>query len=351
MAEALYLHIGSPKAGSSYLQGLLVAHQEELALQGVFLGLDTRRAQIVAAASLRRQEWAVGQPWSWDLMAQEVRDRPGTAVISDELLCVTDSADIQRLVDSVAPTPVHVVLCARDIGRGLPSEWQQLVRGRGTTGYATWLTEVRDDPTHEFWERQHPVRVWERWSPHVEQGRFHLITLPPPGAPRHVLWRRFAGILGLSVPAADVNLVQNPSLGAVEAELLRRVNALLGDRFPMREPYKMVVRDHVLRPALLGTSEARPFGVLPEHADWIDERSRQIVAEVRSTPGLEVVGNPDELVDAGTVLPGGPDAVTTHELLEALIRAWGKGVDQERDRLVRIDQERAGRAPAQGGSS
>ena len=204
---------------------------------------------------------------------------------------------------------------------------------------------------HEFWERQHPVRVWERWAPHLDEGHFHLVTVPAPGAARDVLWQRFAGLLGASVPGAGVDLVQNPSLGAAEAELLRRLNAGLGDRFPLRDPYLSVVRDHVLRPALLGAPGARRFGLPPEHAEWVAERSSALVDEVRAMPGLDVVGDVEELLDHGTVMPGGPDSVTTSELLDALVAAWGKGVDQERDRLVANEQVRAGRAQSAGDRS
>ena len=64
MAEAIYVHIGAPKAGSSYLQKMLAAHAETLSEAGFFLPLATRAAQFAAAADLRGETWTDEQAHS-----------------------------------------------------------------------------------------------------------------------------------------------------------------------------------------------------------------------------------------------------------------------------------------------
>ena len=61
----------------------------------------------------------------------------------------------------------------------------------------------------------------------MPRERVHVLTLPKPEEPRETLWLRFATLLGhrpgVAVTASGDG--QNESLGVVEVELLRRVNA------------------------------------------------------------------------------------------------------------------------------
>ena len=66
---------------------------------------------------------------TWDELADDVKARPGTALVSEELLCGSPPEHIERVLESLAPVPVHVILAARDIGRQVPAEWQQSLRG------------------------------------------------------------------------------------------------------------------------------------------------------------------------------------------------------------------------------
>ena len=325
MADRVYLHIGAPKTGTSYLQKMIWANKASLREQGLFMPPGSRRKQFDAVSDLRGGMWAAGElSASWDLLAERVRNRPGTALVSEELLCATPPELIARAVESLAPAEVHVIFAARDIGRQVPAEWQQALRSRSPMTYDEWVRALRDDPTRSFWNVQDPVAVFGRWGQALEAGRFHVLTVPQPGAPSSLLWERFAGILGLDPARAEApESRQNESLGLVEAELLRRFNARLEDRFPLRAPYINIVRDHLMRPALFGAPDAKRIGVPAEYADWVVERSEQMVRDVRDLGDrIDVIGSADELAAAITLAEKSPSDLSDSELLEAALDAW-----------------------------
>jgi hypothetical protein len=344
MADRVYLHIGAPKTGTSYLQKMIWANKKSLRQQGFFMPPGSRRKQFDAVSDMRGGMWAAGDlSATWDLLAQRVRDRPGTALVSEELLCATPPEQIERLVESLAPVPVHVIFAARDIGRQVPAEWQQALRSRSPMTYDEWLSALRDDPERSFWNVQDPVAVHRRWGPALEPGHFHVLTVPQPGAPSSLLWERFAGIMGLDPEQAEApESRQNESLGLVEAELLRRFNARLGSRFPLRKPYVDVVRDHLMRPALFGAPGARRIGVPDAYVEWVTQRSEQMVREVAELEGqVTVSGSADELLAAITVAEESPADLSDSELLEAALDAWVRQMEDVSGKLERTRERRA----------
>ena len=343
MADRVYLHIGAAKTGTSYLQQMIWRNREVLEEQGVFLPLGRRRAHFDAVASLRGGIWTDGAiTKTWDELADDVKARPGVAVVSEELLCGSSPEHIERVLASLAPVPVHVILAARDIGRQVPAEWQQSLRARSAMPYDEWLRRLRDEPDRSFWNTQDPVHVYERWGVALDPGHFHVLTVPARGAPPTMLWDRFCSIFGADASqATTLETPQNESLGVVESELLRRFNAQLGSLFPLRDPYIKVVRDHLMRPALQGSPTAVRIGVPEEWVPWITGRADQMVEELKALGGqVDVVGSVEDLraqVESAT-LP--PDKVSDSELLEAALKAWTRQLQAIE---VEVDERNAAR--------
>jgi hypothetical protein len=325
VADRVFLHIGAAKTGTSYLQLLLWNNRDALREQGIYLPLRKRRHHFDAVADLRGGMWS-DKPISrtWDELAARVHKLTGTAVVSEELLCASPPDRIERIMSTLAPAEVHVILTARDIGRQVPAEWQQLVRARGQSTYEHYVGTLRHSETSPFWNIQDPVGVHGRWGPYLAEGCFHLVTVPPRGNPASLLWERFASVIGADPStAAAPSMNQNESLGLVETELLRRFNAQLGEEFPLRTPYVEVVRRWLTRPALMGADNER-IGVPAEHTEWLRERSEQMVAQVEALSGrIDVVGDAKDLLAADiTLADRAPDELTDSELLERALAAW-----------------------------
>lgn len=324
MAETVFLHVGAPKTGTSYLQLLLWHNEKSLEAQGVFLPLGKRRAQFDAVGDLRGGMWADPEgSASWADLVREVASRPGRALVSEELLCATPPEQIRTAVESLAPADVHVICGFRDLARQVPAEWQQAVRARSAMDYVTWLDALRDDPERPFWQVQDPVRVASRWATVLPRENIHVLTVPPAGSSASLLWERFASVVGIDPTRAEApDRRQNESLGCAESELLRRINGRLGDSLPLRRPYLSVVRDHLLRPGLMGSDGTR-VGVPAEHQEWIRERSAEIATDLEGL-GVDIVGNAGDLVSTEFVGDATPGDLTDSELLETSLEVWVK---------------------------
>src|SRR5436190_24357059 len=130
----VYLHVGTPKSGTSYLQDKLALNRDELERQG----LDYLRARsgdhFEAALDLIGERWA-GEEKSargqWDALVQEARKARRNVLISHEILAAADAESVARAVQSFPHDEVHVVVTARDLGRQIPAEWQERVKHRG----------------------------------------------------------------------------------------------------------------------------------------------------------------------------------------------------------------------------
>lgn len=356
MAQALILHVGAPKTGTSYLQRVLWENRDVLAESGIELPLGDRRRQLAASAHLREVPWAKDM-WraGWEDLAAAVDAIEGTAVVSEELLCRTPPERIAMFTGAIDPgTDVHVVYSARDPGRQVPAMWQHAVRARGRMTFARYLTLLRD-PEAPYWQEQSPVYALDRWGPFVKPGRFHLLTVPPAGSDPGLLWRRFAGILGVDpARAALPQGLENESLGVTEAELLRRLNARLGDRFPLRRPYVESVRANFIVPALRTAPNAVRIRVPDDVEPWLSDRARGIVEELAGRADeLTVVGDLQELVlPVETAGESTPDRVDDSELLAALLDANVRQLDHlEAQRVKRSARMKALRAAAASGSA
>ena len=120
-----------------------------------------------------------------------------------------------------------------------------------------------------------------------------MVTCPPPGAPRDLLWRRFASVAGIDPESVEFPAVgANTSLGVTAVDVLRRVNRKLrqGDTPPhLRRTVKQVLVNEALR-ADESDRAATPVALLPQLQAITDEWRKRI-----DEAGYDVVGDLDDL--------------------------------------------------------
>ena len=334
----VYLHVGLPKTGTSYLQTLLWDSRESLADHGVLVPGDRLVAQNLAAWDMMgRRPRGADQPklpGSWQALVTQVRDWSGThAVFSEEFLAFARGRQVKRAVDAFSPSSVHVVVTVRDLARVLVAAWQQQL-GKGHTWtweeYAAAVREPQSGPAGAgiaFWMRQDTARVLDNWETAVPRERVHVVTVPPAGSPREVLAQRFAAATRIE-PAwlHGGSEVGNVSVGVAEAEVLRRLNVGLGNRLNERQ------YTHVVAKGLRRTLQRRPHSArmrLPEeHRAWVTERATVMVEELRGR-GYHVVGDLDDLIPGtGQANEIRPDEVQPEEVADAAIAALQASVEQ-----------------------
>ena len=356
------LHVGTPKTGTSFVQDVLWRNREDLAEQGVLYPADRFDEHFLAALDLLELPWgglekqAVG---AWDRVAERVRAWPGTAIVSHEILATASAAQVRRALESLGhgrdAVEVHVVLSARDLVRQIPAEWQENVKHRRTLSYGAFLDQVtspdrRGELASWFWGVQEVPDILARWGAALPPERVHLVTVPGRGAPRDLLWQRFASVLGLDAdglaPRTDRT---NASLGVPETALVRRLNEQV--RPVLRnEDYRELVRERLAHHTLSRRSASPRLTLPPAVRTWAVDLSEAWIEEL-APRGYDVRGDlaelrpaPDTDAEAAFVDPDHPDEAQVADAAVACVVQLLQDVArlESAERSLREEAARAG---------
>lgn len=323
----VHLHIGTMKSGTTFLQRTCDFNRDLLARNGLtWLGFDpvARGVQDLLRTGMQMP----GSEGEWRRVARRIREDAQDVLVSHELLARAPLPRIRRLVTSLEPREVRVVLTARQLTKTLPSHWQETVQNRGESRWLDYCDSVCDpeDPRREFWAHHDLVGIIERWSELVPVERMTLVTLPTSSGDPQELWRRFSVAVGLpelTVKSPPPNR-SNASIGAASADLMIRVNERTRDLdWPTyRWGFKATLAKTVLAQRV--ADEPKPV-LLDRHRSCLEQRSRTMVEAVERL-GVAVVGDLAELIPDGPAGPppagaDGPTAepVTDADLLEASV--------------------------------
>ncbi len=339
----VFVHIGPLKTGTTYIQAVLYQNRAALSEHGVVLPRATFGQHVRSVLDLmgrRMHHDSGGREGQWQTLVDEVASADAHAgVISMEFLCTASAKVVRQLVDSLAPAQVHVVWTARDLTKVLPAAWQTLLRNKQAPTWSGYLDSVREaagtggpsrgpgrllrgrgaDDTwgHRFWRQQDPRQALAPYLEHVPAERVHVVTVPPSGSPPELLWQRFSAAVGLDAGVYDIDVPRaNISLGGVECEVLRRVNARVSGRIP-GSAYNDLVKFFVAREVLERRTQSFPL-VLPEHErEWVAGQAADAAAFL-SGGGFVLHGDLADLTSAAPSGGGGvrqPDDVSDAELL------------------------------------
>jgi hypothetical protein len=330
----VYLHVGEPKTGTTFIQQVMWTNKAELLAAGLLLPGPRPMAHWRAAQDLREVPQIPNDPvgpnkGAWDKLVRQVLRAPQVGVISHELFAAADQHQAERAVRSLEGAEVHVVLSVRDLASLLPAEWQETVKHRNTREWHDWLADVIDVESIAadrrefwFWRVHDTIKVLRTWSTLLPPERVHVITMPPRGSAPDLLWERFAGLVGIDPAVADTERARsNASLGLSEVELLRRINAAMPAELPgwfyMRNVKDALAHGALAaRPSTLGRLE-----LPPEREKWAREHAETVVAELRAS-GYDIVGDLDELLPRpATGAVARPEDAKPEEMLDSAVAA------------------------------
>ena len=224
MANRLIVHIGPRKTGTTYLQRVLQQLSPSLKAKGVLYPTDYRGQEdynhVGAVSDLTHNEeskesnrWTGKDGSGWTGLASTVAAWDGTAIISAEMIGGLRPAAAKRMLEGLSASTVDIVITMRDLGRILPSSWQQHVRNTHTQSYRRYLerraSERGDLPPIQMqaeWDAERHQTFWRsyaygalvrRWQDLVGADHVSVVTLPPAGSPSNLLWDRFRAALAV----------------------------------------------------------------------------------------------------------------------------------------------------------
>ena len=354
----VFVHVGLPKSGTTYLQTAMASLRPQLATQGVVYPEIPPGSFDHFEACLSLLEWDFGRRRrvlsrdAWDTLVAELRadvtERGAQdLVVSSEVLALCDDRQVERLVADLSFADVHCVLTVRDPARQLVSVWQESVKNRLASTLTQFIENIQADPLWDgprgAWAYQDVPALLGRWRTHVPAERCHIVTVPGAGGDRGDLWQRFLSVLAVD-PAELVPAAAHPnaSLDLAEAEVLRELNDRALSRQFSDVTYDAMVRDRL---ALLGfVPKDRRVPILlreGEHA-WATQLAQEWVAAIERS-GAQVVGDLADLtptpwrwdpaVDLRDALPPQLQLAAAMDALELLV---GAGVTHHRQRLRHV---------------
>ncbi|GAA1478625.1 hypothetical protein GCM10009623_30710 [Nocardioides aestuarii] len=351
MARRLFLHVGTMKSGTSYLQSLWWQNHRTLAERGLLLPGDRRGVHFHAATEVCgradvRALMSEEHRGSWDRVRQEAAASDTDVLVSHELFsrATPDEADTALRELERVSEEVHVVLTARDLSRQLASSWQQDVKQGSTDTLEHYWRRAADDTgrTGEFWTLHDVPAILERWSRGLPDDRVHLVVLPGPGAPRDWLWRAVCELTGVDPAGLDDDAQRsNDSLGLAEVEVLRRVQASLPPESRHLETTRFL-KGFFTRQVLAGSGDGERFVLGPERHAWARSLAEDQVADLRTRP-WHVVGDVADLLPPEQPLPGRtPEEVSAEEVADAAVNSLVGQLlrsHEQRDRVRSLREE------------
>lgn len=327
--QRLYLHVGLPKTGTTFLQTVLKHHRDVLEERGFCYPFVRRSGMFFASVEMTSSagRWGLDPAdveGTFDALLARGREHGGTVVLSHEGFGKATPDQVEEIRRRLEGFEVHVVLTVRDVGRTLTAAWQERIKNGGTRSFDEFAQMLLDalpegePPPQTFWTTQNVEEALARWSVVAPPERTHVVVCPHPGAPKDELWNRFSEAVGLPREVIDLDAVEmrNESLGAAQISLLRQVHEALGDRMPMFWVSRISKR--WLAQELLSRIPSRK-AVAPADVVARFERVGQRWTDVVASGGYRVHGDLQDL--QVRIPPAGtphPDEVAADEVVEGL---------------------------------
>lgn len=315
----LVLHIGVHKTGTTAIQAALANSRPILGQWQIrYPGSQQAHRLVASSAMNRRLGWRVGgapapDPDLWNRFVTEAHEFKGVTVCSSEFFAEASDEVAQGIVDQVGAERMHVVVTLRNLGRILPSAWQQILKSGYETGYEPWLHQIFAQTVVEpkpqtFWNRHRHDQVVMRWAQLVGSGRMTVIVVDD--SQPDEIYRNFESLLNLPEGTLSSNRLEsaNRSMTLAEAEFLRQFNVALGGGAGWKR-YGNQVHDALIK-GMIETRIPTKDEARMQTPQWALDRAAELAAayvEAIRVSGVNVVGDLDIL----SKRLQGPDAIDT----------------------------------------
>ena len=333
MTQRVFLHPGPLKTGTTYLQSLLYANRGSFLAQDITIVGDQGSHYRVANELMRRKSLRTTQvpKGAWKRTRAAVLRSPGDVVMSCERYSLFRVEHVRRVLEDLADREVHVVLTLRDLVAVLPARWQEGIKNGGTATWAEFQDRIAEDPAR-IRKMTRAMSTLEAWAAALPAERIHVVTVPPPSAPRTLLFERFCEALGADPTRLETLEAAraNPSMDLVTTELIRRVNAQ--GAVKLSGPAQQSEIKSFLARELAAKNQYR--AELTAAVLEVAKAETQALIRRIETGGFHVVGELNDLTSSTSSAPTGTGVdMSAEELLDAAAvavaalaeRSWARG--------------------------
>lgn len=307
MAKKVYLHVGLPKSGTSYLQAVFAENKNRLRERaGILYPGATWADQVLATRDLLNanphgaRESAVAG--AWQRLVDEIHEFDGDSLVSMEWLSSAEPVHVRRLVETLAPAQVEVVVTIRDLGRTIPAAWQEFMQNWEQWTWDEFLGAVTSDTPRAtpagnmFWSQQDLGRLLVIWTEVLPPEQIHVVPVGQAGATAADLWLRFASVMSVDGTSFDTSgRGSNESLGLESAELMLRLNQVSrtgGLEWPV---YNEMFKNTLAKRGLSKRKHRERRLYLPAELEpWARARTAEHLRAIEAS-GVSVVGDLDDL--------------------------------------------------------
>ena len=318
----VFLHVGLPKTGTTYLQQVVWGNRDRLRSAGVFVPGFGHREHLWAALDLQERPRLAKRhpdaPGAWQRLVDQAMSQSGDVLITHEFLCGATAEQAARAIAAFPGAEVHLVVTARDAASTVLAGWQESVKNGSTVDLDAVMGGASAGGPEFSMRTWDLAGVLERWTPDLPPERVHVLVMPRADQPREQHWRHFAEVLGVDPEAyAAPDDAVNPALGIVQVETLRLVNQYLPSYSAQERG--VWIRGYLAEDLL--ARQPRERGGLPEaHRARFEELDRAASALVADR-GFHVLGDLSALTDGGGGAGGRlPGTVSAEEIAESAAR-------------------------------
>ena len=323
MSTRVLVHVGPRKTGTTYLQRVLQQVASEPGINGVLYPLayrDYQHHNHAHAAFAVENLIDHGPDIAWDdfdtdedthpALVRAVNQHDGVSIVSSEALGGFRPEAIEMFLDGVQGE-IQVLVTARDIGRVLPSSWQQHLRNTQTPDFPAFMDRraAERDLGPDEWNTRKAMRFWRsysygnlvrRWEQVVGAGHVTVIPVPQSGSATDSLWSRFRTASGLrdalpEVAPAIAPLAANTGSTEAEALFLLAFNNLARELDFSRRDMKRMIRRLLETGILHREDRGRPLLLRSADLGIVQEWAREDVNDLVAS-GAPIVGDVEELL-------------------------------------------------------
>ena len=188
--------------------------------------------------------------------------------------------------------------------------------------------------------KQDFAAILKPWTKHVPHEDVVVVTVPPSGAPKGLLWERFCESVNIPPERFDSTIRANESLGAASAEVMRYVSAA-AEGTKVSDATRRNLKKVVSKEILAAHKGEEPTLLLPpEHQEWTTGRSRQLIDDIAALD-VAVIGDLEELMPV--YAPEGESTTTDPSTIpsDVLLQAAAHGILGMSQRASRRAAKRA----------